>query len=260
MIDLILPTIRGGIDLLSRRESAGDIERELNAQFHGNQYSISNYEGDEVEFTVESIHARAKFSPKKIGEGIDIVEGDNLFTNLEREREEPTVKEKLRANYTEKWITVLRLNIDTGDADVVRPPGLHLGYITAKTSICYDGYSETSPSKTPISPIRIGETHDIQSDKMEIKIQYNGSVGDYADRISDSIDLLTEIQNNMEYYTTMYLLDFHDSGKQFNGDEFRWPDEERATNLAEYLFDDSIDLTELEQYATQTKQKFTSSE
>jgi hypothetical protein len=245
------------MDVIRRRESAEDIERELNAQFNGKEYSVSNYQENDLDLTVETIHARPKFFPKEVDDGIANIEGDNLFTDLENEREDPTIKEKLWAMLTGQWITILRLNIDSGDAQTVRPPGLNFGHITATTSVRYQGYRETPHSMAPISPIRVADTHDLQSDKLEIKIQYNGSTGDYAERISDSIDLLQEIQDNMEYYATIYLLDFHDSGKKLNESGFSWPDKERAQYLSEYLFDHPVELDELEQFASEIKQNIT---
>jgi len=51
---------------------------------------------------------------------------------------------------------------------------LSLGHVTASTSIRYDGYDDRKLI-TPIPQIRVKETHDLQSDKLEMKIRYDGS-------------------------------------------------------------------------------------
>jgi len=241
------------VDLLQAQESAKDIEQKLNAQFAGEQFTISNYRGEEVDLTVEAIHARPKFSPLKEAHGIAQVEGENLFTQLENERIQPTLKEKLRARIFGKWITFVRLRIAGGDAASIRPAGVSIGHITATTSIRYQGYDDNQRIQAPVSPIRVADTHDLQSDKLEIKIRYDGQIGNYAERIADSINLLQEIQDEMEYYATMYLLELHDSGNTMTDDEFSWPDDEQARNLGKYLFERPIDADQLEYIATKMK-------
>lgn len=256
MIDLAASLFRAGIDFFLKKGSAGDVERELNTQFGGKEFSISNYQDEEISLVVEAIHARPKFFERELSNGITEVEGDNLFTKLEKERGDPTFKEKLLARLSGQWITILTLKIDNGDSEKICPPGLNLGYITATTSVRYQGYEDTSRPIAPISPIRVANTHDLQSDKLEIKIQYNESMGDYAERISDSINLLQNIQDEMQYYATLYLLDLHYSGKTSNGDEFSWPDEQKARELSNFLFDQPVDLDELEQVASEIKTDF----
>lgn len=127
MIDLIGSSFRAAIDLFQARESANDIEQMLNAQFTGEQFTISNYRGDELDLTVEAIHARPKFSPLEESHGVSQVEGENLFTQLEDERSQPTLKEKLRARIFGKWITTVRLRIEGGGAASIRPAGVNIG-------------------------------------------------------------------------------------------------------------------------------------
>mgnify|MGYP006267054635 CR=1 FL=1 len=124
----------------------------------------------------------------------------------------------------------------------------------------YHGYDENQRTQAPVSPIRVADTHDLQSDKLEIKIRHDGQIGNYAERIADSIDLLQEIQDEMEYYATMYLLELHDSGKTMTNDEFSWPDDEQARNLSEYLFERSIKIDQLEYIATKMKANITNHE
>jgi len=202
---MLIGTAFGAIvDFLQHRESKADIEQELNAQFNGRRFSVSTYQNEEINLIVDAIHARPKFAPTEEAEGIARVEADHFFTQLETERTDPTLKERLRARILGQWITTVRLTIENGDVDSIRPPGLNLGYITVTTAMRYQGYDQSSRSVTPISPIRVADTHDLQSDKLEIKIRHDGPVGNYAERITDSIALLQEIQDNMEYYATIY--------------------------------------------------------
>ena len=253
MITLIGSLLRGGIDVLRNRESADDIESELNAQFNGKQFSVSNYQGEEIVLTLEAIRARPKFCPMEEGRGVAQVEGNNLFTEVEKKRDDPKFREKLWAMVFRQWITIVRLKIDNGDAESIRPTGLNFGYVTATTSIRYQGYDDTPEFSRPISPIRVADTHGLQSDKLEIKIRYDGQIGNYAQRISDSIDLLQEIQDDMEYYGTIYLLDLHNSSRNPNEDGYSWSDEKRARDLSEFLFDHPVELGELERIASEMK-------
>lgn len=260
MIDLFNSSFKAVIDLLQAQESANDIEQKLNAQFAGEQFTVSNYRGEEIDLTVEAIHARPKFSPLEEPHGIAQVEGENLFTQLENERIQPTLKEKLRARIFGKWITIVRVRVEGGDAASIRPAGVSIGHITATTSMRYQGYDDNQRIQAPVSPIRVADTHDLQSDKLEIKIRYDGQIGNYAERIADSINLLQEIQDEMEYYATMYLLELHDSGKTLTDNEFSWPDKEQARNLGEYLFGQPINGDKLEYIVTKIKANITNRE
>lgn len=245
-VDLFTSLVRACTDVLLHKNTNEDVERDLNDQFLGESYTITSYLDETIELTIESINARPKYFPDgKRGEPRQ-VEANNFFTTLDENRSDNTFKEQFWAVFWNQWITVVRLGIDNGDAASVRPDGLPLGYVTTTTSTRFDGYGSTPEALLPISQVRVAETHELQPDKLEIKIQYNGSVGDYAARLTDAMDLLQEIQDNMDRYVLWFLLDFHDGGMSHDSGEFRWPDEERASALGEYIMDHPVELDVLE--------------
>lgn len=232
-----------------------DIERELNDQFTGREWGFTNYKSEEVTIKIESIAVRPKYSPKKYGKGVAKVEADYFFTDLENERSSPTFTEKVHAVFKDRWITVLRLDIQNGGADLIRPPGLNLNYVTATTAMRQGGTAlEEGKPIDPIPQMRIAETHDLQTDKLEMKIRYDGSVGEYNKRLSDAVDLVKHLQQDMDEYVIQYLLELHHSVQTSGGKGFKGPSAERASQLGEYLAGQPVELDLLEDKIRQIKE------
>lgn len=233
------------LDLVQNQETGQEIERDLNAQFSGRTWTLTNYKEEDVKIEIDSITARPKFLPQESVNGAQEVEVENIFTKYEDSRESPTFKERLSAVMKSEWITVVRLSILDGNAESLRPSGLNLGYATSTRSLRLPGeWPPGSRGIAPIPHIRVAETHEVQSDKLEIKIGYSGSIGEYGNRVSDAIDLLRDVQDDMEVYVFKYLLELHHSG-QINNDEFAWPDRDQAMKLGSFFAGCSVDLDSL---------------
>lgn len=252
---LLVSAGRVAIDSFRDQKMSQDIERELNAQFTGREWGFTNYNSEDVTIKIESIAVRPKYSPKKFGEGVAKVEADNFFTELENERSSPTFTERAYAVFKDRWITVLRLDLHDGGADLVRPPGLNLNYLTTTTAMRQGGSAlEQEQSIDPIPQMRIAETHDLQTDKLEMKIRYNGSVGEYNKRLSDAVDLVKHLQQDMDEYVVQYLLELHHSIQTAEGEGFKGPGAERAKQLGEYLVGQPVELDSLEDVIRQIKE------
>lgn len=226
----------GGLVVLNR-DTGDAIEKELNERLAGEQWTIENYADEEVTLTVESITVRAKYSPQNEGRGIQQVEGENFFTDLENDRSAPTRLERVQAIVRNEWVSVVRLDIDGNDATCIRPPGLNLHYLSARTAMGTMTPDEDIPdSISEVPGMRVANTRAIQPDRLEMKIMYSGSVGAYRQAISGAIDVVTYIQAHMERYATWYLMELHHTSKMDSDDEFEWTDPERVAKVSEYLY------------------------
>lgn len=258
--DLVLSFLNILLGILRNQRTRHDIERELNDQLSGREWSLTSYEGQDTTLRIESVTVRAKYFPREEGRGVEQVEGDNFFTKLENKRSNNTFRENLHAIIKNRWITIIRVNIDSGDADILRPPGLNLSYITATRSIRFTGQLPIEGSTlTSIPQVRIAQTHELQSDKLEMKVRYDGSVGEYSQRVSDAIDLLRDVQDDMDHYVLRFLLERHHSGKIGEG-EFSWPDEEQAEKLGEFLTGYPVDTDALAKRLEQLNEDMRKSE
>ena len=245
--NLLISAGRVAIDTLRDQKMINDIERELNGQFTGRRWEFANYRNEEVTISIESIAVRPKYFPKKTGTGVAEIEADNFFTNLGNERSSPTFTEKAYAVFKDRWITILRLEIENGGADLVRPPGLNLDYVTTTTAMRKGGSAlEESQPIDPIPQMRIAETHDLQSDKLEMKVRYDGSVGEYNKRLSDAVDLIKHLQQDMDTYVIRYLLELYHSVHGGGNSGFEGESEERAKQLGEYFVGHPIEIDSLE--------------
>ncbi|USZ73230.1 hypothetical protein [Natronosalvus halobius] len=250
--DFFLSASKVAIEALRDQKTGRDIEGELNRELVGEKWCFQNYNHEEACISVESVTVRPKYFPKKERKGISSVEADQAFTKLEQERSSPTMSERLNAVLKDRWITLVRFNIQNGDLTQIRPDGLPIGYMTSSTAMRYDGYKKRK-LMNPIPAIRAAETHELQSDKLEMKIRYDGSLGEYRNRLSDSVDLLKHIQTNMDGYVLQYLCELHHSIQVSDEKGFSGKSAERAQLLGEYLVGHPVDIDRFEEFIEQFK-------
>ncbi|WP_440769657.1 hypothetical protein [Natronorubrum sp. DTA28] len=221
----LLLTSKVVADTILNRQTGSKIEKELNDHFNGWEKRITSYEGKPIKLEVESIAVRPMYWPKKLHGGILEAEAESYFTELEKERERSTVLERASAVTQGKWITVVRLNMEEGNAEDIRPDGLNLSFVTTKLSLSEVGRQ-----------IRVAETSEIQSDKLEVKIvHHTGDIAEYREEINDTMDLLEHVQENMKEHVIWYLLELYHSYD--GGSDSTWPDDEQARKLGGFLVD-----------------------
>ncbi|WP_188853811.1 hypothetical protein [Haloarcula argentinensis] len=252
-----MAAVRIGTSLASSRQTASEIDSKLNEQIAGKSWSISNYRGGQTTITINSITVRPKFSPRKVNAGVQEAEGENLFTEYENERRSATLFERLSAIVQNKWITVVRLEIDGGNAEMLRPPGLSLKYVTSREAVRFNSHPEVGVEEMfSVPAIRVVQPHDMGADKLEMKLPYEGSFGEYRRRISNSIDILKSIQAEPDLYVTRYLLELHHSSHHHSeGDEFEWANSEQVRKLGSFLIGEPVDLEALADHLDDMKRE-----
>jgi len=233
-IDSAILTGKTIANIVLGRETDAKIEKELNEHLSGWEREFTNYNGETIEVELESITVRPMYGPKGDRSGIQQVESKTMFTNLEAERDDPNLKEQISASIKGEWITIVRLNILNGDSEDIRPEGLNLRWVTTHIFLRTGGH-----------PFRISKTNPVESDKIEMKIPYHGSIGEYRQQVSDTLDLLEYLQDNMEEYAVRFLIELYHSGLGSEDSDSVWPDEEMARKVGEYLAGGPVDLDRL---------------
>lgn len=232
------------LDTFRERDTARDIESNLNQQLAGESWDLDGYSGKTVELEIESISVRPKYRPEKHGVARR-VEVENSFCEYAAERETTTYRERFVAILNDRWVTKIRVKLNEGDAGDLEPEGANLHYLTSTRSVRYDGYQERE-GVFPVPAIRVAKTHDLQSDKLEIKTGFDGSVGEYRSRVNDAFSLLQDVQSNMDARVMAQLMDLYYSSRTQSEDGFTWRSEEQARQIGQFLFDDDdIDTEQL---------------
>lgn len=249
IVELIASASRVFLDVIVDRKTGFEIENDLNSRFRGNNWELTNFKGEPVELTVESIVVRPKYFPEEVSNGISKAEMDIGFTEYEKERAKPNAAERINAVFKNQWMTVVRLNIRGGDAGDIRPEGLNFGFATMRSPIV----SDNDDIQIYHRQVRVAETHDLQSDKLEMKILFDGSVGEYTQHISNAIDVVKHIQENMDWHALVYLFEFHHSGKREQDSSSEWVPSERALKVGEYLVGRPIEPDQLKTFVQNMK-------
>ncbi|MFC7130545.1 hypothetical protein [Haloferax chudinovii] len=250
LVNLFVSALKVSIDIARDQQTGREVEQELNTQFAGEEWEITNYDGKEVTLRVESVTVRPKYRPQSYDGGIEQLEFDNIFSSLETERSKATPRERFEAILKDRWITVLQLTIDGGSIEDVRPPGLSLGYVTSTKSIRFDGQVPIDGPVSSIPQMRVAQTHELQSDKLEMKIRFDGSAGEYRRKVADGVDLLQNVQDEVDQYVLRYLLELHHAGKVEDYDH-TWPDEDKARKLGSFLAGYPVALDSLAEFMEQ---------
>lgn len=254
LVNLLVSALKVTIDIARDQQTGHEVERELNAQFAGEEWVITNYEDENVSLKIESVTVRPKYRPQSYDGGIQQLEVDNIFSSLETERSKATPRERFEAILKDRWITVLQFAINSGSIEDVRPPGLSLNYVTSTKSIRFHGQAPIDGPVSSIPQIRVAQTHELQSDKLEMKIGFDGSIGNYRRKVADGIDLLQNVQDEVDQYVLRNLLELHHAGKVGDCDG-PWPDEDRARKLGTFLAGYPVDIDSLAEFMEQINEE-----
>lgn len=236
--NLATASARALLDTYRKRETADDIESTLNQHLADEMRMVKGHDGEQIELRIESVSVRPKYRKRQVEGGVYTGEINTVFDSYSEDRESATTLERFLALLNDRWITVVRLELVTGDVGDLEPHGGDLSYMTGRRALLYEGYSEGD--RLPPT-IRVADTHEMQSDKLEIKIPFHGSVGEYRSRVADALDLLEDIQSNMKERMTLLLQELYQSNRFKSDGEFKWRDEERAQQIGEFVLDEPVD-------------------
>jgi len=235
------------IELARSKRTGEQIERELDQHFGDFEAAIEGHSGETVRLQLESIRVRPQFHPKKVTDGVWKLESWDGFTEYDEARTKPTLRERFKAIREGNWITIVRFNIRDGDIDDIRPDGLNLRHNSTILS-------HREPGRQ-IKPI---ETSTVQSDKLKLKIRYEGSMGEYRRQLSEAIDALRYIQRKMESSVLYFLIELLYQSQWEDSDSTWGESEENAEKLGEYLVGRKIDTDELAEIVTGLKENMES--
>lgn len=253
--EIVLSGARALLDIILDRRTGHKIEAELNTHLRGESRKFTNYNGDEVEVYVESITVRPKYFPEGPRRGIQQVEADEIFTKLEADRESSSFSERFNAILKNHWITVVTLQISTGELNDVRPHGINLGYasVIATRRLADGENSDISPIGWLTTPQVKGiETGDIHSDKLKLKLPYSGSIGEYTEYVSRGFDLIERSQNRFEEYGILQLIELHNH-PEIEDPDSAWPNREQAEKLGRFVFGMPVDAEVLAEHIEDIK-------
>jgi hypothetical protein len=251
---------RLGVDIARGFDTESDIETQLTDRFAGMERTFETYTGEQVTISVQDVTVRPKYRPQAERSGIHRVDSGSMFTQRDTDRDSATPLERLLAVYWARWVTVATLRLEPGGLDEIRPPGLNIKPLSTRAT--GRGVPNTRTDGLPneitaIPAIREAPGSRHQSERLEAKIPYDGSIAPYKQRLAGALDFLERLQEQMEKEATLYLLDLHQPGVA-DSDETVWADPKRARELADYLFEDSVDLEILAEYACRLKDHLTS--
>lgn len=238
---LIVSGARATFDIIMDRRTGYRIENELHSDFRGESITFRNYKNNQVELSVESITVRPKYTPENQSSDVQQIEVDDIFSSLEDSRNSSSFSERFKAILTNHWITIVTLQIDTGELEDVCPPGLSLKRLSIMAAGTYSNEQDIDPIGFLTSPhVKGVETGEIHADKLKVKLPYSGSIGEYTEHITRAFDLIKRSQNQFQKYAFLQLLDLHHSHRSDHRNS-TWSDRERAEQLGEFIFDMPVD-------------------
>jgi hypothetical protein len=86
---------------------------------------------------------------------------------------------------------------------------------------------------------------DFESDKLEVKVPYDGEIGQYRQDLYAAIDRLESAQDEMETLAFYLLIQQYEHSRFESEGGFEWADKQTTTELRDFLYGDEPELDEL---------------